>query len=67
MEVMSCLFACREIFSLMEWKMTEYNGILIVACFRYVFMYGFKFLSSGKTYIKMCNSCSTLRWRIDVH
>lgn len=56
MGVMSCLFTCREIFSLLEWKMTEYNGILTVACLRYVFLYGFKFLSSRKTY------SSTLQW-----
>ena len=50
MGVLPCLFTCREIFSLLEWKMTEYDGILIVACLPYVFLYGFKFLSSRKTY-----------------
>ena len=62
MGVSPCLSTRREIFSLLEWKMTEYDGILIVACLPYVFLYGFKFLSSRKTYIKMCNSCSTLQW-----
>ena len=52
MGALPCLFTCREIFSLLEWKMTEYDGILIVACLPYVFLYGFKFLSSRKTYIK---------------